>query len=89
MLNSTKTWQEEFDERFILKKHNDYVDEDSIGEVAAGYGYTNEDIKQFISDLRKKDEQQLLLKLSLETQYYGREIEMKISKIIEEYYVKN
>jgi hypothetical protein len=56
----TKTWQEEFDERFILKKHNDYVDEDSIGEVATGYGYTNEDIKQFISDLRKRDMEALI-----------------------------
>lgn len=63
MLNSTKTWQEKFDEAFGVYwsnykntlyrcNPNDILDRPSI--------INSEDIKQFISDLRKRDMEALI-----------------------------
>lgn len=53
MLNSTKTWQEEFKNKFP----------DKIARVIDDFGDTTKsDLEQFISDLRKKDEEELIKK---------------------------
>lgn len=85
MLNSTKTWQEDFDEKFL-----------SSGEaklyptLPKGYWLntaTPYKIKQFISDLRKKDEGELS-KLLVNEFFYNVNT-FKLKKLIKDYYQDN
>ena len=72
MLNSTKTWQEEFEEEYWGK---------------FGSSKTINDIKQFISDIRKKDEEELI-KMLVNEFFYDVNI-IKLKKLIKDYYAKN
>lgn len=65
MLNSTKTWQEEFEQEYWGK---------------FGSTKTINDIKQFISDLRKRDMEALIKKFDDDVRYTSRLIKILIKK---------
>jgi len=65
--NNLEGWEEEFDKKFILTLDDIRIDEndtdydkDDIGDIRTGYGYSVADIKQFISNLRKHDMEELI-----------------------------
>ena len=77
----TKTWQERFDEEFV-KKSSDYIEpvfKDPNGSVGP--------IKQFISDLRKRDEEAMIGMVPELTDYNPVDGGYKnIHKLIKDYY---
>lgn len=89
MLNSTKTWQKRFDEAFGVYwsnykntlyrcNPNDILDRPSI--------INSEDIKQFISDLRKRDMEALIEMLPKDDNSETFLYRNRVKKIIKDYY---
>lgn len=78
MLNSTKTWQERFDKKFIdsetsdIDGKTDYYLNDKANEVLP--------LKQFISDIRKRDMEALIKKFDDDVRYTSRLIKILIKK---------
>ena len=77
MLNSTKTWQERL--WYIFKSPLGYSSIDNKNNSMY-------DLERFISDLRKKDEEELIKMLP----HYclEHEVEVNITELIKDYYAK-
>jgi len=83
MLNSTKTWQEEFDEQFI-----DVIVFDSNGSYYKKFkeGVELINIYKFISDLRKRDMEALIKMLPKDDNSETFLYRNRVKKIIQDYY---
>ena len=76
MLNSTKTWQDEFKNKITSSEIFDTEGNDMTDEL-----------KQFISDLRKQDEEELIKRLDyLDNNREEHQIIGEFKQLIKDYY---
>jgi len=84
-----KTWQEEFDEK--SREVNNWINQD--GSTFETTGMSIKETKQFISDLRKKDEEELIKMLDNKKNLTVAECEWNsdieiFKQLIKDYYKK-
>jgi hypothetical protein len=74
------SWKEEFDEK--SKEVNNWINQD--GSTFETTGMSIKETKQFISDLRKKDEEELIKEVK--RRWTTSDLELNMEQLIKDYY---